>query len=744
MIGMESTNYSSHFNVVINGGIGYQEPNVECRLADIDDTTLLRRLGIVSASANDRQAISGLEVRFGDSGNANINNDDDDDDGWSNGHEYNWYNELGIAIGNSQQLRTLRIQYNYTENVHHSKTFLDQVATNRSIRHLSLDIFYCRGGSEIFRIFAPFVEHNHNLRSIEFKILQYEMTGVNDFISALVQSTIRLERIDLPSVRMGDDTAADLCNALNSMPGLCHLTNLNLASNQIGKAGCKALSCLLANKTTNLICLNLSRNNFDDQCMGDLTSGLMKNNTIKALDLSKLARVNPDGWRAFAAYLTICSLDRLDLRGNRLGGYGAAISLGIALKVNNSMKLKYLSLSGVLYVTTTGWCVLSRGLRSMAIEELHLCETDIDDEGAVSMVSAVTKTKHFFKSLHMGRNQSMTSAGWIQCFQLLRDSDIRLEELHLRGNNMDDMTAAIFVELLVAKNATLKYLDLSSSESISSACWIRCFQLLLGSKSNNLKTLVLDHNEIDDDGARVLVDLLSENYSVSTLSLRGHANSMSSDGWLGFHRLLLPSSTSSMLKELNLGAVGYSNHIMNAMYVAVFAQVLKDTTSMEVLKLFDCFNYDDEFDDEDLYSPTIPMEGWDIFADVMCDSSSIASVCSSNHSLYELWEFHWNSTEVIPPEIQSLLRMNRNKNKAEVVRTKLMKHYFSEASNVERTFASFTTTMMPDAIGWVGSDRLGFSTMYRLLRSMPWLLESKGISIGTDIAVPPAKFCNVE
>ena len=733
---MEPTNNCS------NGGIGYQEPNVECHLADIDydgDTApLLRRLS-VSASANDSdRAISALEVRFSDSVN-----DDDNEDGC--GHDHNkskLYNELGGAIGNSQQLRTLRIRENSIETVRHFEIFLEHVATNRSIEHLSLDIIYCIGVNKIFRIFTPFVEHNHNLRSIEFKLLQWkDMTEIRDFFSALAHSkTIRLENVSLISAKIGNHGTADLCTALKSMPGGRYLTNLNLERNIISRAGCKALGGFLANETTNLQCLNLSMNDFDDQCMDDLTCGLMKNNTVKVLDLSNLPRVSPDGWRAFAAYLTICTLERLDQRGNKLGGEGA-ISFGIALDINNAMKLKHLNLSEVKSVTTTGWRVLSTGLCSMAIEELYLSETDIDDEGAVSMVSAVAKTKHL-KSLHMS-NQSMTSAGWIKCFRFLSDSDIRFDELRFLRNNMDDETAVIFFELLVANNTTLKYLDLSSSDSVSSAGWIRCFQLLLGSKSN-LKTLVLDHNEIDDDGARMLIKLLSENYSVSTLSLLGHTDLMSTDdGWMNFCLLLLPSSTSSMLKELNLGAVNDSE-LMNALYVAVFAQALKGT-SLEVLRLFDCSNYDDYDYAEDYYSPNIPMQGWDTLARSLCDSSSITNVCTSNHSLYELWEFHWNSTEVIPSEIQSLLRMNRNKNKAEVVRTKLMMHYFSKASNVEQTFANFTTTMMPDAIGWVGSDRLGFSTMYRLLGSMPWLIQSKPIPIATATMMePPAKFRKVE
>jgi hypothetical protein len=81
------------------------------------------------------------------------------------------------------------------------------------------------------------------------------------------------------------------------------------------------------------------------------------------------------------------------------------------------------------------------------------------------------------------------------------------------------------------------------------------------------------------------------------------------------------------------------------------------------MTLFDCFNDDDEFYDYeiDMYNPTISMNVWDVFAKALCDSSSIASVCTSNHTLQEIWEFHWESDEVVPSEIKELLSMNRKK-----------------------------------------------------------------------------------
>jgi hypothetical protein len=214
---MEPTNCS-------NGGIGYQEPNVECHLANVDDATLSRLSSSASAKDNDR-AITGLKVWFVDN-----------DEGYHH-REDNWYKELGGAIGSSQQLRTLRIQDTAFENVSHTKSFLKQVATNRSIEHFSLNGILLFSEFEIFRVFAPFVAYNQNLRSIEFVSHNWDLTGINDFISVLAQSkTIRLENIALISTAMGDHTTTCFCNALSSISGLSHLRNLNLGGNKIGRA----------------------------------------------------------------------------------------------------------------------------------------------------------------------------------------------------------------------------------------------------------------------------------------------------------------------------------------------------------------------------------------------------------------------------------------------------------------------------------------------------------------------------
>ncbi len=672
--------------------IGYKEPGVEVDNANGDDAVVLRRL-----LAND-PAISGLEVRVVSRDYRNYDGEDH-----ALGHN-DWDKKVASAISNNNQLQKLLINVDSVWTLNVSDQFLEQVAENRSMKHLCLDGFG-HAKIDVFRILAPFLKHNINLRCIEIR--NTELKRIPFFTSVLMQSTtIHLEQIILSGTRIEDESAGDFVNALNSMPGLCHLKTLSLSSNNIGCKGCMALGGLLKNDATRLQVLCLFGNNLDDECMKDLTNGLSKNKTIKDLDLSYLRQVTPNGWRTFSAYLleSGCSVEKLDLQWNHIGEEGV-ISLGNTMTRNTSLKLKHICLGLMLArVNFAGWHAFSTGLRSSAIRKLYLYDTDIDDSGAISIVSALAGVTSL-KILNLSTNPYITPHGWTKCLRLLIDSDLMLEELYLGSNNIDDAGAEIVFEALVKNNASLKSLNLACCDDITSDGWIWSFRLLLDSKSS-LETLNLKDSDIDDEGASILIKLLGNDFSLTSLSLGGN-DSLTIDGWCAFARLLLPSS-SSKLKVLKLWSY-HRRSRTNDRYVIAFAQALAMNTSLEELELFNSVhdNNDEELEIE------LSIEGWNAFTKAMCDSSSIINVCSSNHTLHKLFHFY---DGFIPPSLQSLLKLNRMKNTSEVARAKIIKHYFSIASNVESTFSDFSATMMPDAMSWIGKDCLGFSTMYRLIR----------------------------
>ena len=93
----------------------------------------------------------------------------------------------------------------------------------------------------------------------------------------------RLVRIEFHYCHLGDMLAAELFNALNSMPGLRNLLDLQLNNNMIASEGCVALCALLKNSDCRIISLDLSCNPIDDACVGILISGLIACSSLKSL-----------------------------------------------------------------------------------------------------------------------------------------------------------------------------------------------------------------------------------------------------------------------------------------------------------------------------------------------------------------------------------------------------------------------------------------------------------------------------
>ncbi len=136
--------------------IGYQEPDVECHVAD--DDTVCRLL------AND-PAIKGLEVEFEPTEDRGENEDESKEMVLG---EDNWGMVTGMAISRSTHLRKLRVSTESSKTLYVSDIFLKLVALNQSIEDLRLDCIYLETKMDISSIIALFFERNHNLRSVRF------------------------------------------------------------------------------------------------------------------------------------------------------------------------------------------------------------------------------------------------------------------------------------------------------------------------------------------------------------------------------------------------------------------------------------------------------------------------------------------------------------------------------------------------------------------------------------------------
>ena len=519
---------------------------------------------------------------------------------------------------------------------------------------------------------------------------------IPSLISNALLSSHRLQRIVLWHNGIEDEHAADILNALHYSPGMHYLSDLYLGCNNIEEKGCTALGHVLKNPASKLRRLNLCCNNLNNTCVEILAGALMENSTLHLLNLSDQKSVSLSGWCSFAAVLSNpnSSLKTVVLSHNDVGDCGA-ISFGHSLTNNSRSKRKgfKLDLSYDKSISLVGWQGFSSCLcaPNLTLRELSLEGCEINDELATLIITAVAKSS-ILKKLNMSAMVTISAAGWIQCFCLMADFEFTLDAIDLGHNTIDDSGATMLFNLLV--NSSLKTLDIAYTESITPAGWMICLQSLIGTNTT-VEKLELHSNNIDDEGAALLVHLLP---TLCTTYIDLHDNRLiSANGWSLFARILRVGS-SSKLNQLCLGSE--DQVVITDRVITGFADALAQNISLEILEL---------------YGTSFSKRGWRALADALCDNSSIADICNSNHTLHTFW-----LGRGFPPGcITSFLSLNKNEDKADVIRSKFLAHFFHNVDNIGPVFAQLPTELFPDAVSWIGRDHLGFSTMYYLLRSFP-------------------------
>jgi hypothetical protein len=100
---------------------------------------------------------------------------------------------------------------------------------------------------------------------------------------------------------------------------------------------------------------------------------------------------------------------------------------------------------------------------------------------------------------------------------------------------------------------------------------------------------------------------------------------------------------------------------------------------------------------------------------LLCDVSNVDSLCRSNHSLYEISSYR-------DTELDSLLELNKDKDKAQVVRKKLLLYFFSNVDNIGCEFGC--DVGHAHCYLWnIGRDRLGYPAMFEFCRRVPELFK---------------------
>ena len=330
------------------------------------------------------------------------------------------------------------------------------------------------------------------------------------------------------------------------------------------------------------------------------------------------------------------------------------------------------------------------------LEKLSLYDSGIDDN-MISTLGGILIDSSVLKILNLGSNKSITSAtAWSIFFGCLADQS-SLESIDLSSNRIDD-EASLSLASALSTNTTLKHLELKNNTWISAEGWDDIFTALLESNNDlSLEKLVICGNSVDDEGVPSLTDALVNNSSLLDLDL-SNMTDITSIGMKGL-ALLLQDACLEHLSFAN------SNNINDEVMIH-FAGALIGNKSLKTLKMSNNFN-------------AVTSNGWSALSNTLCNASNIDSIRSSNHSLHGIG---WCISN-INSDVVSLMKLNKDENKGEVVRQKIIHYHFLNGNKNIEEFVGMDLNILPHAMGWIGRNDTGRSLSYQLVRSMPSLFE---------------------
>jgi len=387
---------------------------------------------------------------------------------------------------------------------------------------------------------------------------------------------------------------------------------------------------------------------------------------------------------------------------NNIGDEGAS-GLGEALSKNR--KLKKLYICGTDITSIVGWSALFRGIsNSVSLEEIVFSYAKFGNEGALSFAAEYAIARNSsLKSLDMYGARNITSVGWGTLFRALLTTPSSLEKLDLHSCSIDDIGITALGGAL-ANNSKLKILDIGHNGSITAVGWATFFQRMTTTTNSSLELedINLQYNNIDDEALVALTTALSTNLNLKILNLR-HNQLITSEGWLSFFGTLQTHNHSLVLENLNLS----DNTNINDEVVIGFANALINNKSLKTLHT-NSFN--------------ITARGWAAISTLLCDKASLESIYNSNHTLQMVRRGHGQG---IPNNLALYLSMNDNYNKQEVARQKILQYHFADGEENIEEFVDMELEVIPTAIAWMGRDRTGHSLLYRVVRScLPTLFDS--------------------
>jgi Ran GTPase-activating protein (RanGAP) involved in mRNA processing and transport len=364
----------------------------------------------------------------------------------------------------------------------------------------------------------------------------------------------------------------------------------------------------------------------------------------------------------------------------------------LASGLNGNVTLTELDLVRCTRLTAIGWKTIFDQLKSPScmIHTLNLGCNHIHDTALPSLMSTLSNnnTIKVVRFSSMIRNNAFLQA----MFQFLQSPSCMIESIDLSQNSFDDEKMESLTNAL-ANNYRLKELQLRNNKDITSTGWQTLFQLLQR-QSYGLESLDIGSNNLTDETVVSLASAISHGSTLRELDLTLNRD-VSSTAWqvlIIALRLHAPA-----LELLSLSRV-------HSDLTVSLTDFLTDNRKLKKLIIIEMCN---GRPDSNCYVAA--------FTRVVFDTSSILNTYNSNHVIEEIGH---GSSDTLPIDLRSLLRINKENSPSQAARIKIINAHFSGSDINTQVFNDMELHVHPSAIAWMGGSKTN-DLMFTFLRSLP-------------------------
>ena len=382
----------------------------------------------------------------------------------------------------------------------------------------------------------------------------------------------------------------------------------------------------------------------------------------------------------------------------------------IAPLFENNDNLRYLEIYPANPQTIESLSVMLSECKNSHLEHICLTKTAVPEAGAAMFIKSLSSLHSLLdlrlEKLYLGKTGTEALA------DLLSNPTSKIQELLLNDTRLGKGKSEDGVNCLrktLSINTNLRTLSVYFGDGNTS---LRVWQGIVECLANpnaKLEELYLKSSNIADAGMICLGDALADNQTLKILDMVGfNADSITSDGWQGLSICL--TNPKSALEELY---IRYSNIDQEGIETMIMALDGNARLKKLVIEVHD-IDVDEETWEEIWY-----------LLDAILRGTTIESTFASNHTLEDIKITSEYEDILYAEYIRASLNANKNENKLEVARQKILKCYFPGDRRNIHIFTRMPESVLVYAMEWMGRSNLGYSLMYSVVRCFPHLFDAR-------------------